>query len=266
MTLFALVIVAGALNAQTPKDVKYVFTEASELNLIGKIHKDTPNPYHRVDTVKYKGFTVGENRQVRCPVGLAVLFKTNSTTISVKTEYGWQNDMSTTMPLSYRGYDLYIKDKGQWRWAAARNASVKYHDCNVVLISNMDGQEKECMLYLPIYSEVYSVKIGVQEGAAIESLESPFRHRYIHHTHQRNGNVRQNTRKGQFQYVSIDCHCARVYRLLYQIDNRVTKTDHHPGRSPDYVCHKNRQILPITPTERFFWHGIRNISRRIVFS
>ena len=88
MTILALVLVAGALNAQTPKNVKYVFTEASELNLIGKIHKDTPNPYHRVDTVKYKGFTAGENRQVRCPAGLAVLFKTNSTTISVKTEYG----------------------------------------------------------------------------------------------------------------------------------------------------------------------------------
>ena len=50
---------------QTPKDVKYVFTEASELTLIGKIHEDTPNPYHRVDTVKYKGFTEKENRQVR---------------------------------------------------------------------------------------------------------------------------------------------------------------------------------------------------------
>jgi len=41
----------------------------------------------------------------------------------------------------------------------------------------MDGSMKECMLYLPIYSEEYSVKIGVQEGAVIEAIESPFRHR-----------------------------------------------------------------------------------------
>ena len=177
MTILALVLVAGALNAQTPKNVKYVFTEASELNLIGKIHKDTPNPYHRVDTVKYKGFTAGENRQVRCPAGLAVLFKTNSTTISVKTEYGWQTEMSTTMPLAYRGYDLYIKEGDQWRWAAAKTSSARKPDSNVVLINNMDGNEKECMLYLPIYSEVYSVKIGIEEGASIEYLESPFRYR-----------------------------------------------------------------------------------------
>ena len=41
----------------------------------------------------------------------------------------------------------------------------------------MSTKEKECMLYLPIYSELYSVKIGVKEGSRIEPLESPFRHR-----------------------------------------------------------------------------------------
>ena len=177
ITILALAIMVTGVSAQTPKDVKYVFTEASDLNLIGKIHENTPNPYHRVDTVKYKGFTKSENRQVRCPVGLAVLFKTNSTTISVKTDYILSADMLTTMPLSYRGYDLYIKDNGKWRWAGAKASSPKKPDENIVIIRDMDDSEKECMLYLPIYSELKSVKIGVQEGAALESLESPFRHR-----------------------------------------------------------------------------------------
>ena len=178
MTIIALAMVSCILFAQTPKDVKYVFTEAADLNLIGKIHKSTPNPYHRVDTVKYKGFTSGENFQVRCPTGLAVLFKTNSTTISVLTEYGqcsW--DPITTMPLAARGYDLYIKDNGRWRWAASSGKGAKKMHENTVLIRNMDSSQKECMLYLPIYAEVNSVKIGVQEGAALEALESPFRHR-----------------------------------------------------------------------------------------
>ena len=54
----AFILTVATLSAQTPKNVKYVFTEASDLNLIGKIHENTPNPYHRVDTAKYKGFTV----------------------------------------------------------------------------------------------------------------------------------------------------------------------------------------------------------------
>ena len=61
---FAMALMAYALGAQTPNDVKYVYTEASDLNLIGKIIDGTPNPYHRVDTVKFKGFTKTENRQV----------------------------------------------------------------------------------------------------------------------------------------------------------------------------------------------------------
>ena len=177
LTALALGLISLSMSAQTPKDVVYTFTEASDLNLIGKIHDDTPNPYHRVDTVKYKGFTVGENRQVRCPVGLAVLFKTNSSTISVKTEFGWQYDAVNTMPLAYRGYDLYIKDGGEWLWAASGATKPANGNDNLVLIKDMDQSEKECMLYLPIYSEVYSVKIGVQEGSEIEAIESPFRHR-----------------------------------------------------------------------------------------
>ena len=49
LLIFALAAFAVTLGAQSPK---YVYTEAAELNLIGKILKETPNPYHRVDTVK----------------------------------------------------------------------------------------------------------------------------------------------------------------------------------------------------------------------
>lgn len=177
LAAIVLGMITVLMSAQTPKDVVYSFTEASDLNLIGKILEDTPNPYHRVDTVKYKGFTVGENRQVRCPAGLAVLFKTNSTTISVKTDFGWQHNAVNTMGIAYRGYDLYIKDGGQWLWAASGATRHDKGDDNLVLIKNMDNSEKECMLYLPIYSECNSVKIGVQEGAEISAIESPFRHR-----------------------------------------------------------------------------------------
>ena len=58
--------------------VTYSYTEASELTLIGKIHESTSNPYHRVDTTMYKGFTKSENKQVRMSSGIAVVFQTNS--------------------------------------------------------------------------------------------------------------------------------------------------------------------------------------------
>ena len=176
--ILSLILFAAITMSLEAQDTKYVFTEASDLNLIGKIHPNTPNPYHRVDTVKYKGFTKGENIQVRCAAGLAVLFKTNSSSIAVKPEYGYLGDASTTMAISMRGYDLYIKKDGQWLYAASK-ASPRGDKKNntVVLVSDMPEGEKECMLYLPIYSELYSLGIGVDEGAKIEALESPFRYK-----------------------------------------------------------------------------------------
>ena len=106
--IFLIIALSVSATAAIAQD-HWQFTEASDLNIIGKILDGTPNPYHRVDTVKYKGFTNSENIQVRCPAGLAVLFKTDSDAISVKTEYGWEYKALNTMPLSYRGYDLYIK-------------------------------------------------------------------------------------------------------------------------------------------------------------
>ena len=175
LTATILAALAFAATAQTPKNVQYSFTEATELNLIGKL-MDTPNPYHRVDTCRFKGFTKGENDQVRCSAGLAVLFRTNSSTISVKSEFGYMNHGENTMGIALRGYDLYIKDAdGKWVYAASKADGRNRGNC--VLIKDMDRSEKECMLYLPIYSEEYSVQIGVEEGATIEALESPFRHR-----------------------------------------------------------------------------------------
>ncbi len=174
LLIIALAVAATAVNAQNPK---YVYTEASDLNLIGKLI-DTPNPYHRVDTVKYKGFTKGENVQVRCGAGLAVLFKTDSKSISLKPEYGYQNNGHTTMGIALRGFDLYIRKDGKWLFASiACPKAGADQNAPLTLIKDMPEGVKECMLYLPICSELRSLGIGVEQGASIEAMESPFRHR-----------------------------------------------------------------------------------------
>ena len=73
----------------------------------------------------------------------------------------------------------HIKKDGKWLYAYSRCNSIDNarKGKELILLKDMDDSMKECMLYLPIYSELNSVKIGVEEGAVIESLESPFRHR-----------------------------------------------------------------------------------------
>lgn len=175
LSLALLCACIGSLSAQK-------IVEASTLNLIGKPFADTPHPYHRVDTVAWKGFNRTENRQVRCPAGIAVLFKTDSRNIHLTTEWGYVYGGVSTMPVSYKGYDLYIKNAaGEWQYAAsgASKQYVKGKPETFALIENMDGSMHECLLYLPMYSEVLSCKIAVDEAATIEPLESPFRHKLV---------------------------------------------------------------------------------------
>lgn len=153
--------------------------EASELNLVGKAF-ETPNPYHRIDTVKYKGFTKGENNQCRVPAGLAVLFKTDATTIGVSAEFG---EINKAAYRSYRGVDLYIKKDGNWVWAGMNDFPYDHKDPEKVLkvVGSMAPGEKECLMYLPLYAEVYSLKICVPEGSYVEAIESPFTHKIVFH-------------------------------------------------------------------------------------
>lgn len=164
------------IMAQTPKNVELQFTEASDLTLVGKLMTDTPNPYHRVDTVRFKGFTKSENGQVRMTSGISVAFKTNSSIITVRPEYGLRQWPTNGNGITARGFDLYIKKDGQWIYAASA-VNDKNPEAGVELIRDMDRTEKECLLYLPLYSEMYSVKIGVEKGADIQASPIPFRHR-----------------------------------------------------------------------------------------
>lgn len=160
------------------QDAEYVYTEASQLTLVGKLMPGkTANPYHRVDTTLYKGFTKRENLLIRMSSGMACVFKTNSKSISILTRYGEMDDPTNTSHISAKGYDLYIRKGGEWLWAAAGVNSRKKMDEPLTLISNMDGQEHECLLYFPTYSEELSIQVGVEKGASLEALDNPFRHR-----------------------------------------------------------------------------------------
>ena len=161
--------------AQTDDD-EFSYVEASNFTLIGKI-MDTGVPYARVDTMIYKGWSKWENFEVRTSTGLAVLFKTNSTSIRILGDYGELYNGVSTNVLSHRGFDLYILKDGKWLWAGAGCSPIGKENTSAKLISGMDGSLHECLMYLPVFSELRGLKIGVTKGSILEPLESPFLHR-----------------------------------------------------------------------------------------
>jgi len=173
IVLLSALLVACCLDSNAKETV---FHEGTEFTLVGNLFPDTPNPYHRIDTVKYKGFNKSENNQVRESAGMSIAFDTDSPEISVTIDYGQVVFPNNATGITARGVDLYIKKDGEWLWAASSEVYASGEKPSV-LIRDMNTQMKSCLLYLPLFSEVRSIKIGVPEGCTIKAGEMPFRHR-----------------------------------------------------------------------------------------
>lgn len=170
--VFVILLLPLALWSQ-----EYKYVEATELTICGKVFPDTPNPYHRIDTARFHGFTASELKLITESAGIAVAFRTDSPSLRVLPQYVRPYFGGGTTGFAGRGFDLYIKKDGKWLWAAAGLQNDNSLDKPVNLIKDMDGSVKDCLLYLPLRSEMASVKIGIEEGCLLEALPQPFRHR-----------------------------------------------------------------------------------------
>lgn len=162
-------------------DIKYV--DAQKLTHLGKMCKTT-NPYHRVEVADYPELTKTEANLLLNTSGEAILFETDSKSIWVKAEFGISRCPGGMTMNAACGFNLYIEEDGEWIWAASRsNAAGKDEKGNnrldkpLRLIAHMDGETKRCMIYLPLFSELKSLEIGVDEGASIRPIDNPFRHK-----------------------------------------------------------------------------------------
>ena len=167
MALTAFAFVAGAQKQ----------IEASDLTLIGKLCPNTPNIYNRIDTLAYPGLTKNEISRARMSAGIIVAFRTDSKRITVQTDYEYREEAYRSAPLLYGGYDLFIRKDGKWLWAGMGVSKNDAIDKPVEIIKAMDGSMHECLLYLPMFSILNSVKIGIDEKAEIAPIPNPFRHR-----------------------------------------------------------------------------------------
>ena len=153
--------------------------EGYEMGLGGKI-LPTRNPYHRIDTLDY-AFVGHEKNLVICSGGLTLHFKTNSRNIRLDPEYGYIYPGRTTNQLAVMGFDIYIRQGKDWLWAGAAVQKPGREDRPVSIVSDMDGTEHECLIYLPMYSELRSLKVGLDEGSTMIPCGPTSKHSVVFH-------------------------------------------------------------------------------------
>ncbi|MBE8719600.1 SGNH/GDSL hydrolase family protein [Sphingobacterium pedocola] len=171
LTAFLLTLFAANISAQQKKPLR--FTDAHTLTITGKAWDSEPF-YHRLDTARYAALSGTLKRLATHSAGLAISFKTNSSTISAKWQTSPKRPSDNMTGIAYEGLDLYILQDARWQYAGVARPST--HDISeTTIVENMADGEKTCLLFLPTYDEILCLEIGIDAEASIVPNTNPFR-------------------------------------------------------------------------------------------
>lgn len=177
VTLFFLLGVCSAAIAQN-RALNYV--DASTLTIINKIQK-TGKPLERLDVERYSSLTPNASKTFRQSTGLAIVFRTDSRNIYARWSINPRKLVANSTDIYQRGLDIYIRNKGVWTFAGVARPTTDpaVIDFESPLVRRMGEGVKECMVYLPAYTHLKSLEIGVDKGATITPMPSPFKHKIV---------------------------------------------------------------------------------------
>lgn len=157
----AMTLACLGLRAQT----RYV--DASLFPVFGQVAPQSTARYERLPASLEPRIRPALWQLGRNSAGLAIRFRSNTTQVRLR----WENlngfSMNHMTDTGVRGFDLYARlDGGEWRFAgSARPGRGKSNDMRIV--ANMSPEEREYVLYLPLYDGVTKAEIGVDSTATI---------------------------------------------------------------------------------------------------
>lgn len=163
----------------TMAGAQIVYHDASVFPLLGKATEATATRYERLpDSLQHISrkplWDLG-----RHSAGLAVRFRSNSTSIAARWEVRDNRSMNHMTPTGIKGLDLYCLQDGEWIFAGSGRPQGKINKATIV--KNMLPQEREYLLYLSLYDGVTSLAIGVDSLSEIRlpAIDLPRREKPI---------------------------------------------------------------------------------------
>ena len=153
-----------------------VWHDASEFPVYGKITDATNARYERLPSYLKGVARVPVWNLGRNSAGLYIRFTSDSQAIHLRWVPLYNRTMSHMADTGTKGMDLYAMTEDGWRFvrcARPKEGLKKGEPHTARLVCGKE--EREYMLYLPLYDGLTSLEIGVDEGAFIKapSIESP---------------------------------------------------------------------------------------------
>ncbi|NGM64834.1 SGNH/GDSL hydrolase family protein [Sphingobacterium sp. SGR-19] len=137
---------------------------SSKLTIQGRAFAKGPD-FHRIDTTKYHDLPPAVKKLYTHSAGLFVTFHTNSTKLSIDWETADATLGNNSTPIMSRGFDAYVKEPDGWRFAGVARPHLKNAESSFTMVENMEKTEKEFLLYFPLYKELRSFQLQIDEGA-----------------------------------------------------------------------------------------------------
>ena len=139
--------------------------DARELGIEGRGWPDRDAPYRRLPE-RARGLVRPEVWERACsPCGLAVRFRSDSTTLAARWKLGCAN------PLNVRGAGLDCYGRaadGRWLWVGSGQPGSDTETLDRLNQAPLDGAFREYRLYFPLGTPLAELSVGVNRGARLE--------------------------------------------------------------------------------------------------
>lgn len=172
--ILVFIFVAGTwLNGQITSDSEYVYYNAAQLVIEGRIQSDSAYeglydrmPFYMKGKVRKAVWDLAKNS-----AGISVRFASN--TGSIKLQWKILNDlkMNHMAETGIKGIDIYFRENTLQKWQYLNTARPKGVKNSYVVLKNAKKEMREYKLYLPLYDGTTELLVGIQHDARLETPE-----------------------------------------------------------------------------------------------
>lgn len=164
-----LFCIALALNAQAQSARPALkFIDGHQLTIKGRAATIPNTGYNRIDSNLLNTLPPRVAALSKNTAGVEVNFVTNSTTISFKWILEKYGVIPNLTPIAKNGLDLYGWNKDHWQFVAS--VAAKGDTTEATAVMNLDGKLRAYKVYLPLYSSLTGLEVGVDASATIEPM------------------------------------------------------------------------------------------------
>lgn len=167
--IFLVLICLFPVLLKAQSDTSFRFVDASTLDMIGKAPFVKRGTYHRIDSSVFEMLPKRVAGLATNSAGIQIGFQTDSRAIRVRWVLHDYVRLYNMTPLAINGLDLYGWNGEKWQYVSSARPAKDSND--IIVISNLDGRMRHYRLFLPLYSSVKSLEIGVNPQATISKSD-----------------------------------------------------------------------------------------------